>query len=137
MAYTMYMGIIRILKPGLFLYECVRTILLAFTLVFLLRAMENPNIILWAALAAPTALFPLMALFIWLDIDRYNSFLPLYMAGKCIGIFAFLGWSIIYGRFTIITTGLIFESGNLFALGTALFITMLFKKSKTEDTQCE
>jgi len=53
------------------------------------------------AFAASMALFPLMALFIWLDNSRYGVFLPLFTAGKCIGVFSMLGWSIIAGQVTI------------------------------------
>ena len=55
--------------------------------------------------AAPGALFPLMALFIWLDTDRYRAYLPLFAAGKCIVVVSLLGWSIVSQRFTITTGG--------------------------------
>ncbi|MDR0301484.1 MAG: hypothetical protein LBI04_04125 [Treponema sp.] len=53
------------------------------------------------ALAASAALFPLMSLFIWLDSSRYRVYMPLFTAGKCIGIFSILVWSIIAGKVTI------------------------------------
>jgi len=51
--------------------------------------------------AACAALFPLMALFIWLDSGRYAVYMPLFTAGKCIGVFSILGWSIIAGQVKI------------------------------------
>lgn len=51
--------------------------------------------------AASTALFPLMALFMRLDSVRYRVYMPLFTAGKCIGIFSVLGWSIIAGQVKI------------------------------------
>ena len=51
---------------------------------------------------APGALFPLMALFIWLNSQRYRAYLPLFAAGKCIWISTLLGWSIISGQVTMI-----------------------------------
>jgi hypothetical protein len=53
------------------------------------------------AFGASAALFPLMALFIWLDSTRYRVYMPLFTAGKCIGIFSILGWSIIAGQVKI------------------------------------
>ena len=51
---------------------------------------------------ASTALFPLMALFLWLDIDRYKAYIPLFTAGKCIGVFSILCWSIFSRQVKII-----------------------------------
>jgi len=51
--------------------------------------------------AACAAMFPLMALFIWLDSARYEVYMPLFTAGKCIGVFSILGWSIIAGQVKI------------------------------------
>ena len=117
----MFMGINRILRPSLFVYECIRTILLAFTLVFLLRSVGGANAMLWMAFTAPAALFPIMILFLCIDANRYKNYLPLYIAGKCIGIIAFLGWSIFYGKFTMVQWT--FEGGDLFALAAAIYLT--------------
>ena len=43
----------------------------------------------------PAAVFPLMALFIWIDISRYNAYLPLFTAGKCISLFSLLIWCVL------------------------------------------
>ncbi|MDR2521700.1 MAG: hypothetical protein LBC72_03995 [Spirochaetaceae bacterium] len=43
-----------------------------------------PAVALTAPLAAPHALFPLMAFFFWRDTERCRAFIPLYTAGKCI-----------------------------------------------------
>jgi hypothetical protein len=121
------MGIIRVLKPALFVYEAVRIIILALTLMFFL---PGDSAIPWLAFASPGALFPLMALFLWLDISRYSAYLPLYIAGKCIGILSLLGFSIVSRGFTIINEiygvtvfiEFIFLSGDLLALAGILFI---------------
>jgi len=102
------MKIIQLLKPGLFLYECLRIMILAAILV--LRSNEN-DILGRLVYTAPSALFPLMALFIWLDSQRYRAYLPLFAAGKCIAISTLLGWSIVSGQVTMI--------GKL--LGAAIF----------------
>ena len=93
------MKLIQLVKPGLFLYECLRIPLLAAVLI--LRSERN-DILISLVYAAPSALFPLMALFIWLDSKRYRAYLPLFAAGKCIGISTLLGWSIVTGRVTMI-----------------------------------
>ena len=54
------------------------------------------------AFAASAPLFPLMALFIWMDSARYKAYMPLFSAGKCIGFFSILGWSIIARQVRII-----------------------------------
>jgi hypothetical protein len=81
------------------------------------------------AFASPAVLFPLMSLFLWLDAVRYRVYLPLFIAGKCVGIFALLGWLIFSRRFTM--TGGIFGTvsvewillgGDLFAIAAVLLI---------------
>jgi hypothetical protein len=141
------MVLIRILKPGLFTYECVRTFVLAVTLVFLLP--ETTSSIPWLAFAAPGVLFPLMALFIMLDVSRYKVYLPLFIAGKFACIFSLLSWSLIFGNNTIaaefhrvpVIVDLVFFSGDLFALAAVLLIfnstRKLSKKPVLEDEQCE
>jgi len=47
-------------------------------------------------------LFPLMALFIWLDSVRYKAYIPLFIAGKCVGIFSIFSLLIIARRITFI-----------------------------------
>jgi hypothetical protein len=69
--------------------------------VVILRLNEN-DILMSLAYTASNALFPLMALFIWLNSERYRAYLPLFAAGKCIGISTLLGWSIVSGQFTMI-----------------------------------
>jgi hypothetical protein len=86
------MGIVRILKPGLFLYECVRILLTIYIMISLLPGMSSLPFLF---LTAPFVLFPLMALFIWLDVLKYKTYLPLYLAGKCVGAFVLAGWIII------------------------------------------
>ena len=130
------MGIIRYLKPGFFIYECFRITILAFTLVYLL---PGTSAIPWMGIAAPQALFPLMALFICLDTVKYKAFLPLFIAGKSIGIISLLGWSIIFGQAKIIggysnafiLAELILLAGDFLSLATAFLI------KKMEDKQCE
>jgi hypothetical protein len=95
-------------------------------------------------------MFPLMALFLWVDFSRYKPYMPLYIAGKCIGIFSILGWSIVSRRFTMfqelagfyLIIDLLFLCGDLLALAAALLIFRNMQKitgntvQDMEEIQC-
>ena len=129
------MGIVRFLKSALFIYECTRILVIAVYASFLGINQGGFPLVFFAA---PTVLFPLMALFLWLDTPRYRVYLPLFAAGKCIGVFSLLGWFIISrqltipaGHFSAAVTELIILSCDLFALAAILFII------KNEDKSTE
>ena len=92
-------------------------------------------------LAAPWALFPLMALFIWLDTDRYREYLPLFSAGKCISVFLLLGWFILFRQVTMIGrifsfaihAELILLCGDLLSLGAVWLIGKDVKSPEVEE----
>ena len=121
------MKIIQFVKAALFTYEFIR--IMAFISVLILQRNE-PNLLVKMIFAAPSVLFPLMALFIWLDTNLYKAYLPLFIAGKCIGIFILLGWSIVFQQVTIfgrlygfaIPAELLLLSGDFFALAAVLLI---------------
>jgi len=131
------MAIDHFLKPVFFIYESVRIIILTITLMFVL---PGTSAIPWLAFASPGALFSLMALFIWIDISRYHVYIPLYIAGKCIGIFILVGFSIISRRFTIIDGNsgtfliaeLIFLCGDLLALAGIFYVYSNMRKPQDE-----
>jgi hypothetical protein len=134
------MGIIRILKPVVFFYECIRIVLLVFTLVLIL---PKTSAIPWLAFTAPGAIFPLMTLFLWIDYSRYKPYMPLYFAGKCIAIFSILGWSIVSRRFTMfkemsgyyLIIDFLFLSGDLLAFAAALLIFKNMQKITVNTAQ--
>jgi len=111
------MRISAFLKFGLLLYECIRVVILAFLLLFF---GNNPGISIIIITIASGALFPLMAFFIWMDINRYRAYLPLLIAGKVIGIVILMLWSITTKQVTIIET--IILSGDLFSVAAVLLI---------------
>jgi hypothetical protein len=127
-------GVIRLLKPALFFYECVRLLVIATYTVIIGNQADLPLV----SFAASSALFPLMALFIWLDTGRFKAYLPLYTAGKCISIFILLVWSIFFRQVTMVTGGglglteLMLISGDLFAMAAVLLITRDINKVKEE-----
>jgi hypothetical protein len=86
------MRIIRFFKLILFIYEFITFIYIAAIIFF--RGFDQDSLP-ETVFAASAAMFPLMALFIWLDSTRYRVYMPLFTAGKCIGVFSILGWSII------------------------------------------
>jgi hypothetical protein len=84
------MEISRLLRGGLLVSECVRLLGLVGAFVLFRPDSAFP----WLLYVVPNALFPLIALFLWLDFSRYAVYLPLYLAGKCVGIFSIVGWLI-------------------------------------------
>ena len=99
------MDVLRPLRAGLFFYEVFRLLVLVIFLV--LTPMEPsfpmgnsavsfhfPHVIYLSS----NALFPLMALFVWLRPDEYRNYLPLYMAGKIIGGVSFYIWEFFSAR---------------------------------------
>jgi hypothetical protein len=133
------MKIIRLIKPGLLIFECMRLMALV---SFLALQRNDPALMTKMVFAAQGVLFPLMALFIWLDTDRYRAYLPLFAAGKCIGIFALLGWFIVSRQVTMIGSfkGIavfaeaLLMGGDFFALAAILLIIKDFLLTKTPET---
>ncbi|MCL1958530.1 MAG: hypothetical protein FWF68_02900 [Spirochaetes bacterium] len=113
------MNITRFLKPIVFTLECIKLLIIA--LIIIIQG-NVPGLFIKILLAAPGALFPLMALFIWLDTNRYKEYIPLFSAGKCIGIFLLLGWFILFRQVTMI--GSIFGLA-IYAEGILLFGDLL------------
>jgi len=134
------MNIVRFLKPTVFLIECIK--LMCISTVLMMQS-EEPGLLIKLILAAPGALFPIMALFIWLDTDRYREYLPLFSAGKCIGLFLLLGWLIASRQVTIIGKILGFPihaeelllCGDLLSLGAVLLINKSVKKLSMEENE--
>jgi len=127
------MNIVRLLKPAVFLFECIK--LMGISAVLVIQG-DVPELAIKIILAAPGALFPIMALFIWIDTDRYREYLPLFSAGKCIGIFLLLGWFIVSRQATMlgktlaapIYAELALLGGDFISLGFVLLINRNVKK---------
>ena len=71
-------------------YECLRLVFVigAFVLLQPEGAVSFP----WLALIAPGAMFLLIALFWRLNLARYRSYGPLFMAGKGVSIITSIFW---------------------------------------------
>lgn len=107
----------RPLRMGLFVYECIRLMFLVSSFA-ILRPDEGAAAFPWLTYAAPGALFPLMTLFLWLDISRYGAYGPLYTAGKCISCCSVIGWCLLF-RQNILSALLLDNTALLLAPGMA------------------
>ncbi|MDR0707077.1 MAG: hypothetical protein LBF60_04265 [Treponema sp.] len=73
------------LRLALFFYELFRFLdtlkdMRIFSFINDLGQSDNLQMLVWIA---PNALFPLMTLFLFLDLAAYKPYIPLYIAGKC------------------------------------------------------
>jgi len=139
------MRIIQLIKPVLFLYECLRTMILA---VVLLLKSNGYDFFGQLTYTAPSALFPLMALFIWLNQERYSAYLPLFLAGKCIVFITSLVFSIISGQVTMIGGLMGFDLVFIFDILAIIAALLIYRDNKkiteiksdintTEEKLCE
>jgi hypothetical protein len=87
------MNVYRPLRAVVFVYEVCR--LLVLLGVFAAFSPVDETMFPSLLYVVPNALFPLMTCFLWLDLERYTAYLPLYMAGKVIGVVAIAGWYIV------------------------------------------
>ncbi|MDR1902569.1 MAG: hypothetical protein LBQ88_09850 [Treponema sp.] len=77
------------------MYEILRIVVLVNLLTVFLSRMEEGNLFPYLVYTVPNALFPLMALFMWINIERYRPYISLYAAGKIIAVVSFLAWFIL------------------------------------------
>jgi hypothetical protein len=111
------MNVLKPLRAALFFYETLRLLLL---MVFLfITPVENNNVFFpYLVYLSANALFPMMALFVWLKPEEYRAYLNLYAAGKIIGMVSFFAWEIFSPRnfpgIENIVKGLILLGGSVF-----------------------
>ena len=130
------MGIIRLLKPALFIYEGMRIFIIAVYAAFLgIGQSAFPAVFF----AAPAVLFPLMALFLWLDSSRYRAYLPLFAAGKFISVLSLLVMVFVSGSMAAPSGSTIMEmfllACDFFALAAIFLLIKL--EQKTPITEVE
>jgi hypothetical protein len=118
------MGVSKPLAAGLFFYECFRLLVLVF---FMLFTSEQSAISgSYTVYMSSNALFPLMALFIWLRPDEYRSYLTLYMAGKIVSLVSFYSWEIFtlldFNRDRLVNNLIFFGGGALIGLADMLSV---------------
>jgi len=86
------MDVHRPLGAGLFIYECLRLLMLVVFLLF--ASLESAISGSYTVYMSSNALFPLMAMFIWLRPDEYSNYSTLYIAGKLVFLVSFYSWEI-------------------------------------------
>ena len=94
------MDVSKPLPAALFIYECFRLLLLVIFLFikplpgsgFLEGSAVIGAFFPYIVYISSNALFPLMALFMWLRPEEYRNYITLYMAGKIIGVVSFYAW---------------------------------------------
>ncbi|MDR2784167.1 MAG: hypothetical protein LBB48_10090 [Treponema sp.] len=76
---------LRLVRPAIFFYELFRFIdaLKEMRVFALINDIGQPDALQMLVWVAPNMLFPLMTLFLFLDLAAYKPYIPLYIAGKC------------------------------------------------------
>jgi hypothetical protein len=80
----------RPLTAVLFFYEVFRVLFLV--ILLLIPSLENSANGILSVYISSNALFPLMALFVWLKPEEHRNYLTLYIAGKVIILVSFFAW---------------------------------------------
>jgi len=95
------MDVLRPLRATLFFYDVFRLLLLV-VLFFIVTlgggSSAGGAFFPYLVYLSANALFPLMALFLWLSLEEYRNYLPLYMAGKIIAVVSFYAWEFLSPR---------------------------------------
>lgn len=97
------------LSFSVFVYEIVRLVILL-VLATSLQTISLLSPSLMAYLLAPQLLFAFMALFIWIDEPKYRPYLPLYVTGKIVTLWAGLLW--VVASFQSIVKAVVLYTGN-------------------------
>lgn len=93
------MDVYRPLRAGLFFYEILRLLaLIVFLSLMPQEGSADREFFPYFVYLSSNALFPLMALFVWLRPELYGNYVNLYMAGKVIGAVSFFAWEIFTSR---------------------------------------
>ena len=86
------MDVNRPLKAGLFVYECLRLLVLVIFLLMLPLGGSTGGP--YPVYMSSNALFPIMALFMWLRFEEYRNYIALFIAGKVIAMVSFFVWEV-------------------------------------------
>ena len=127
------MKLIWFLKPLLFIYEVIRIIIIA--ILVILKANDSSNLMMMI-FAVQGVLFPIMVLFLCLNTIRYREYIPLYIAGKAIGVFAILCWLLFTRQGTMIggfVSDIVLGSFDLLAIAVIIAIKDNINNSTIDD----
>jgi hypothetical protein len=84
--------------------------------------MEEGYLFPYLVYTVPNALFPLMTLFIRMNLERYKPYIGLYTAGKIIAVVSFLAWFVLC--FGTIKNFVPADMADLILLGGVLLLTI-------------
>lgn len=97
------------LSFSVFVYEIVRLVILL-VVAASLQTISFLSPSLMAYMLAPQLLFAFMALFIWIDEPKYRPYLPLYVTGKIVTLWAGLLW--VFSSFPSVVKAVVLYTGN-------------------------
>ena len=80
----------RPLTAALFFYEVLKVLFMV--ILQFISPQESTAIGILPVYISSNALFPIMALFIWLKPEEYRNYITLYIAGKVITLVSFIAW---------------------------------------------
>ena len=84
----------RLVTAAIFVYDCSRlAFLISLLYNYLGTAPDSGNLTIpFIMYAAPNALFPLMSFFLFIRLNLYRSYIPLYITGKALALLCMLVW---------------------------------------------
>jgi len=85
-----FKAVYRPLTAVLFFYEVFRVLFLV--ILLFIAPQEGPLTGILPVYISSNALFPIMALFVWLKPEEHRNYLTLYIAGKVIALVSFFAW---------------------------------------------
>jgi hypothetical protein len=111
------------LRLALLIYDALRLAALALLIALFTGPKDNTlaGAFPYIVYAAPNCLFPLMTFFLFLRLREYQAFLPLYMAGKVLGVMVFIGWMSFQAPFLRVNIAADFPA-SLWYLGLSLLL---------------
>jgi hypothetical protein len=109
----------RPLRLTLFIYDLIRLLVMA---GLLLDASGNGGLFPNLFYAVPNGLFTLMSFFLWLRLDAYKPYIPLYIGGKILAVVAAFSW-LVFSLSTAADT-MLGNEGAFIIIGAALLLTM-------------
>jgi hypothetical protein len=114
----------RPLRFVFFIYDFIRLLVMISLLVIFVQpaSPHEGGLFPYVFYAVPNGLFPLMSLFLWINLNAYKPFIALYMAGKLLAVVSVFAWLM----FSLPRVSALFLEGGyptLVVAGTALLLS--------------
>jgi hypothetical protein len=118
------MGTYRPLRLIFFIYDSVRLIVMTSILVVFIQpaSLHDGGVFPYMFYTVPNSLFPLMSLFLWVNLGAYKPFIALYMAGKILAVVSVFAW-LMFSLPLISASFLEGRRATVIVAGTALFLS--------------